>query len=794
MNNIVTELIKVDLHIHSVHSTKDGSNVKNNTIENIPKLYEAIEQKEVNMIALTDHNVFNYDMYNAMKINIKECNCIHLKKVLPGIEFDIRENNHRFHVISIFDDTSDEKLRRIETILSKNPFNSKGKNGKKDAYTYSTFRSILTDIDLNVVLIVHQKSGVRVDNHNENLSGVGEEAFDYIVNCEYFDALEFRTGRVEGILKAYKNEKGLQSMRYLTGSDCHDWLVYPKQNQSDKSNIRYTYIKSLPTFKGLVMALTEIDRLSTASYDIRKPYINSFIIKDTENKKEHVVNLSSGLNVIIGDNSIGKSMVLEYLHNPKLNGVSQSVKKGYKDYCKKKKIEIVPFDSNSLIGIKCDKQGSIRSMFQDRQSLNNYPIFQDKFNTLKIDEYLSKFDLYISRVLNRIQKNQDHKTSFQKLDYCLTIPAEVEDDNYNLHTVSNLSYSLKDYNSIINKLGELITKIEELLAENNLFTYDKQILEKNLVEYQRMKQGYIDQKNHEKNMSEIASVINTTFKRYEDKVSSNSEDQETKKNKFNNDVIEFINRIVNYIEISVNNDSKEILNDFITINIESEDNLVDGYHFITRTQIQKIDSTILEKALSIPFKKTDKLTILKDIDNDNFIDMCADSRIKSYLEKGNDINTAYSECVKDYIKNEVLQLDYSIIRDEDLGLSGNSPGKNALIYLDLFSNDSNYKMYLVDQPGDDVSQNKITTDLIEILKKMSRNKQVLFITHKPELVVNLDVDNVIVFKNSKDGIVVNNGALEYECDEVNILKEVADTLDGGVEVIRKRWKRYDKNN
>lgn len=72
-------------------------------------------------------------------------------------------------------------------------------------------------------------------------------------------------------------------------------------------------------------------------------------------------------------------------------------------------------------------------------------------------------------------------------------------------------------------------------------------------------------------------------------------------------------------------------------------------------------------------------------------------------------------------------------------------------------------------------------------------KQVLFITHKPELVVNLDVDNVIVLKNDENNnLKVSYGALEYIDDEVNILDEVANTLDGGVEVIRKRWKRYDK--
>ena len=77
---------------------------------------------------------------------------------------------------------------------------------------------------------------------------------------------------------------------------------------------------------------------------------------------------------------------------------------------------------------------------------------------------------------------------------------------------------------------------------------------------------------------------------------------------------------------------------------------------------------------------------------------------------------------------------------------------------------------------------------------MSDNKQVLFITHKPELVVNLDVDNVIILKQVDDSIEVNSGALEYENEEknINILKDVAEILDGGEEIIRKRWKRYDK--
>ena len=138
-----------------------------------------------------------------------------------------------------------------------------------------------------------------------------------------------------------------------------------------------------------------------------------------------------------------------------------------------------------------------------------------------------------------------------------------------------------------------------------------------------------------------------------------------------------------------------------------------------------------------------------------------------------------------------------ILLDDDDISTGNSPGKNALIYLDILADDTSKKLCIIDQPGDDVSQHKISSELIRIMRAMSKNKQVIFITHKPELVVNLDVDNVIVFKTDPDmNINISYGALEYENikEKVNILSDVADILDGGAETIRKRWKRYEKSS
>lgn len=63
------------------------------------------------------------------------------------------------------------------------------------------------------------------------------------------------------------------------------------------------------------------------------------------------------------------------------------------------------------------------------------------------------------------------------------------------------------------------------------------------------------------------------------------------------------------------------------------------------------------------------------------------------------------------------------------------------------------------------------------------------------MVVNLDVDNVIVVKKDEDSGNIDfiSGPLERK-DNIDMLKLVADTLEGGIDAIKKRWKRYEKAN
>ena len=94
----------------------------------------------------------------------------------------------------------------------------------------------------------------------------------------------------------------------------------------------------------------------------------------------------------------------------------------------------------------------------------------------------------------------------------------------------------------------------------------------------------------------------------------------------------------------------------------------------------------------------------------------------------------------------------------------------------------------------DISNNKISKQLISYIEQIRDNKQIILVTHNPLLVVNLDVDNVLLInKNYKKQLSIKSGCLEYE-DELlnyNIINEIAETMDGGKETIERRFRLYE---
>ena len=125
-----------------------------------------------------------------------------------------------------------------------------------------------------------------------------------------------------------------------------------------------------------------------------------------------------------------------------------------------------------------------------------------------------------------------------------------------------------------------------------------------------------------------------------------------------------------------------------------------------------------------------------------------------------------------------------------------SSGFNAQIYFDLLSYADDRKgIYIIDQPEDNIAQKAIREYLLDRFKTMGEHRQVIIVTHNPQFIVNLDVDNVVFLGKDNEGrLQVLSGALEYKCSDYSILDIISTHIEGGLDTLQRRWKRYEKSS
>lgn len=134
-----------------------------------------------------------------------------------------------------------------------------------ECFSEKTYWEIIKFAGVDVVLIAHQKNTLGSKRPRRNdASSVGEQLFNELVFLDYFEAYEYKNQKNELFNKTYNYGKDDSSqIRFITGSDCHDWFCYPHIDSKDASEPHPTYLKCLPTFRGLSLAVTDLTRIKT---------------------------------------------------------------------------------------------------------------------------------------------------------------------------------------------------------------------------------------------------------------------------------------------------------------------------------------------------------------------------------------------------------------------------------------------------------------------------------------------------------------------------------------------------
>ena len=796
MERIVTKPTKIDLHIHSAASvvTKDKGKKELSDCDkdHVNVLLRGLEAHGINMCAITDHDCFDKDLYFALKEREGD-GC--LNKVLPGIEFSvsIRADGKKptvVHIVAIFDDRHPDLIDGIADVVCDENGKPRYDDLNNGAFTEDGFAKVLRDIGLNAVLIGHEKSAGQ--EAKRDVSSLGANYASEVILTEFVDAVEIRNKRRELDIKRLIETYPKDAVPFVVGSDCHDWATYPGREGGE---ISFSSLKCLPTFEGLLMAVTDPSRIKVGDcsfFSASSSKLDS--LKLSVNGKNFDIPFSPGINAIIGDNSIGKSMMIHRLTNCRhVDG--HKLADGYEAYCAKEGISV-----DTILPIadefKFDDQDSVRKTLEELhsgQGQNDYfgKYFQSHVDVDSIKDSLKRFFDECVVALESKARFNDTRRRLDKHEVVLRDLPKSEK-----LTISQYSktISFKDIESLGSRLLSCRSDLVNARADHSkLFkemgieaaeahadaikAMDRllKLVEKHRLIYERDDVKTRAVKGAASEERRVLSKKKTDEQKTIDDYSATLDDVS---GKIANAVLLAAKRCNRKLEYAVPVDIRV-------------PNPMGKFIFVSEPTSGSTDISYCNEVFREVFNKPKLSLLLNGIQSET--ELTTEEIAAAVTGEKPSMATCY-----DQIRNKLHAVVDRVterrkITNKSIGIDAEpSPGLYGTLYFDLLAEeDAKPGVYIIDQPEDQISQVAIKEHVLGAFKRMSANRQVLMITHNPLFVVNLDVDNVIVLARDKNGIIdVKSGALEYECDDYKVLDLVAKTVEGGADVVRKRLKRY----
>ena len=248
-------------------------------------------------------------------------------------------------------------------------------------------------------------------------------------------------------------------MSFTSGSDCHDWLYYPLHDKNDKAIDKKFYftIKALPTFTGLVMALTSPESRFDRVEEIEYKHLKSI----TLNGKE--IQLSPGINTIIGENGSGKSTLIY--------GLLEETNKGNGKYAAK------ILKKNNFSFLPNNLRGEIHGVRQSEIIENNTKGFifgreEDYFSSINHMKFDKTIDDFSNTLFNNIENNietEESKVKLKESNFIFNMDFENERSYYfQIILNKNFTGDTNIHKERLQKINEILFKIKN---EYNLKYY-----------------------------------------------------------------------------------------------------------------------------------------------------------------------------------------------------------------------------------------------------------------------------------------------------------------------------------
>ena len=761
------EAVYVDIHIHT---TEDPNNMScSYDVKALVENVKTLSKENPVLVSLTDHNTINKKAYLDLK---KE-----EVSVVLGVELHIKKYPdappYHCHIIfntEITEEIIDEINNKLDTLYPNKVVTDEDPNTPNIEMIINTFDSY------EFLLLPHGGQSHRTFDKATSKNSRFDTSLEQSIYHNHFDGFTSRSSSGIESTKAYFNKIGINDfVNLITCTDNYNPKIYPRTKVKEAEDFTPTWMLADASFDGLRLSLSEESRLF---YNCTPPqkWTQTFgKIKLNNEKIEINVNMMPGLNVVIGGSSSGKTLFVDSL----VKGTNKNFNESkYKDF----KVENIEIENPTNVTPYYISQNFIMTIIQDSEgNLGKIPIinkvFPDDQDTLdSIRNSLKRLKELINILLDSAEKIEALKDDF----------SHIKEPNYLITKEiikQNVIEKIKPNEDIKNRLSISKTKIEEY--KQNLDSIKDLFNRHPIIS---SKDSEIDSLRNSLDALVLIANINDIVS---DKIIKKLEELNNKHNERDRKAAQIKNdreKLLKYIH-----DSIKALKDF----------------YYAKTELSKFDESFETKEIvvsghTLSIKNSFKLTeielinaINKYLTNENrlkgFNELTPASFEKDKFSQRPRVNSHsdFANKIFEFIE-ATNKKEYQIKTNDGKDYKNLSPGWKTAVILDLILGyEENSAPIIIDQPEDNLATNYINHDLIEMIKKIKENKQVILVSHNATIPMLGDAQNLIICENYDGKLYINSAPLESEIKGKKTLDWIAELTDGGKSSIKKRIKKYN---
>jgi ABC-type dipeptide/oligopeptide/nickel transport system ATPase component len=771
--------VYLDLHIH----TSDDPNSLNENYD-LDTLVTKVKEKSQGddfLISLTDHNTINEKVYLEAIEKIP-------RNIILGVELhiqthkDTETNAYHCHIYFNFDETeiTEECIKDINTKLDA-LYPNKAPALKDE--NIPLIEQILEAFDeYDFILLSH---GGQTHATFDQALPDGKEfdnAMQRSIYYNFFDGFTSRSDKKTEKTKEYLARLGVQEfVNLITCTDNYNPAIYPQPKNEETYKFIPTWMFASPTFSGLRMSLSDSSRLE---YSQEKPKKWRESIKNIRLKNDKIdidIQLTPGLNVIIGESSSGKTLLVDSLYR-KITKTSFE-DSDYNEYS----VENIQITYPDNLHPHFIRQNFIASVTGDDKKVNDIEIIakiipENSEATKKISKGLKDLNEHLDSLFNTVERIEELEAEIKRVPVLseLTVTEDVEENILKrfstvVNSAEHEEYSEYDKANDLEFLDSLDVKLEK----NPFIKHNKKLIS-------ALKEEIIEMRSY----SALEDDVKRIIKDKKSGIDRDLEEKEGESQRKRQDFDSLIEKLKEYYGLLLQFEKTLGQISEYSIEAESEKVQVKEYTLSVENKFELNKEILTEEFNNL---------LLRDKSIINFDDISPENLFKGNFRNNQKGTQKGSSATYKSIKENVYtkffennKVSYKIKTQDGKDFDNLSPGLKTSIILDLVLNfEEDRAPLIIDQPEDNLATSYMNDGLVKSIKGMKQKKQIIFVSHNATIPMSGDAQNIILCENNNGKIEVRSNPLEGKVNDINVVDHIARIADGGKPSIKKRFKKYN---